>query len=729
VEADKPEFRYVSTLHGDEIVGVKMCMNFIDYLLTNYGTIPRCTNIVDNIELWIMPLANPDGYDKATRTRYNNNGADLNRSFPEGSGASPEPDSNTGREPEVAVIMDWTKAHTFVCGVNFHGGATVVNYPFDNDGLGSVNSPTPYDDMFQYISKQYSMYNTPMYTNPSFPPYGITNGAAWYSIDGGLQDYSYRYHGENHVTIELNNTKEPPASQIPTLWSQNQDSMLSYVETCLIGIRGVVTDGITGAPIAATVGVNGRSHNMYADPDVGDYHIMVLPGTYTVSVTAAGYTPVTLSNVVVTSGAATRRDVQMYGPCYVTYPNGGESLNAGSPVTVTWTGDPTSQYHVQYTENYGATGVVTDGFERTTLGSDYTTGGNLPWLTTATYYHSGARSARAGAITHNQTSWMTRNATGGSVSFWYMVKSETNADYFYFYVDGVEKLKKSGNLAWAQYTTSLTPGNHVLKWQYTKDPSFSASGDSVWIDDLQLTGDATTWTDIVALTPVGAMSTSWTPINAGTTYKVRVRSYKSGAYSAFDESNATFSVVQTATGSCCLADGTCSVTTQGQCSGTWTQGGTCTPNTCPQPDVACCFPNGSCQMSKAAACTQSGGTPGAYGSTCTPNTCPQPDVACCFPDGSCQMNKATTCTQSGGTPGAYGSTCTPNNCPPPACDPADLDGDINGDGHTDGRDIDAFISAIMGTPTHTQVCHGDFNGNDALDVGDMTGLVNALLGL
>ncbi|MFH0982655.1 MAG: M14 family zinc carboxypeptidase [Planctomycetota bacterium] len=541
VEEDEPEFKYIATMHGDEIVGTKMCMMLIDFLLTNYGTDPQATNIVNEVELWIVPLMNPDGYDRSPRSRYNNNGVDLNRDFPEGTEG--DPNTTAGRQVETAVIMNWSFGRSFTQAANFHGGALVANYPFDNDGMGSVYSPTPDDDMFIWISEEYSQYNLPMWNNPSFY-HGITNGADWYAISGGMQDWDYRYMGGNEVTIELGNTKEPSASQIPTLWNDNRESMQAYIETTLIGIRGLVTDGVTGSPVLATVRVVGRDHDVYTDPDVGDYHRMLLPGTYSLTFTAGGYDSETRTNVVVTSGDATRLDVPMYGAPLVVSPNGGEMLTAGVPTTVTWIGNPAAQYQVQYTENYASSGTVSDGFERTSLGPDYTTGGNAPWVTSTTSAHSGSRSAKAGTITHSQQTWMTRTADGGPLSFWFKVSSEANYDWFNFYEDGVRKVHRSGIMsAFEQYSTTLTPGTHVLKWEYIKDISVSSGSDTAWVDDLQLTTDSTVWTDIIALTAPGAMSTPWTPTNPGTTYKVRVRSYKDGGYGSWDESDAVFSVV------------------------------------------------------------------------------------------------------------------------------------------------------------------------------------------
>ena len=46
-EEDEPEFKYVSTMHGNEPVGTEMCLYFVDLLLTDYGSDPRITSLVD----------------------------------------------------------------------------------------------------------------------------------------------------------------------------------------------------------------------------------------------------------------------------------------------------------------------------------------------------------------------------------------------------------------------------------------------------------------------------------------------------------------------------------------------------------------------------------------------------------------------------------------------------------------------------------------------------------
>ena len=70
---------------------------------------------------------------------------------------------------------------------------------------------------------------------------------------------------------------------------------------------------------------------------------MLLPGTYDLQFEADGYDPVVITDVVVSSGAATVLNVPMGPPAYVTYPNGGESLNADEAIDITWVGNPTTR--------------------------------------------------------------------------------------------------------------------------------------------------------------------------------------------------------------------------------------------------------------------------------------------------------------------------------------------------------------------------------------------------
>ncbi|MBN2477405.1 MAG: putative Ig domain-containing protein [Pirellulales bacterium] len=314
IEENEPEVKYVSTMHGDEPVGTEMCMYFIDMLLDNYGSDPRITALVDETEIWIVPLMNPDG--REAETRGNANGVDLNRAFPDGA-VTPignifdgPPMDTVGLQPEVTAVMEWSADQSFVLSANFHTGALLVNYPYDNDGLGSIDSPTPDDALFEYISEAYSVHNTPMWNSTEFH-HGISNGAAWYSMTGGMQDWNYRYLGCNEVTIELSDVFWPAESSLLGFWTDNQESMLSYFETAHMGVRGLVTDATTGDPLFASITVAGNSQPVFSDADVGDYHRMLLPGTYDLTFSIPGYASRTFHDVVVGDATATSLDVAL----------------------------------------------------------------------------------------------------------------------------------------------------------------------------------------------------------------------------------------------------------------------------------------------------------------------------------------------------------------------------------------------------------------------------------
>jgi hypothetical protein len=63
---------------------------------------------------------------------------------------------------------------------------------------------------------------------------GITNGAAWYVIDGGMQDWSYAYTSDMEVTIELGCNKYPDQNDLKSYWDDNKGALLAYITQVFI---------------------------------------------------------------------------------------------------------------------------------------------------------------------------------------------------------------------------------------------------------------------------------------------------------------------------------------------------------------------------------------------------------------------------------------------------------------------------------------------------------------
>ncbi|MDD4224442.1 MAG: M14 family zinc carboxypeptidase [Candidatus Cloacimonetes bacterium] len=305
-EEKEPEVLLTSTIHGDETTGWILMLRLIDTLLSQYGTDPRLANIVNSMELYIGPNTNPDGTyyggdnTVASARRYNANGIDLNRNYPNYDGSL-----NSGAiQPETQALMDFANAHSFVFGINYHGGAEVVNYPWDYtytlhpDDAWFISSSLVYASNAQADGP--SGYFTSVSSN------GITNGADWYVIAGGRQDWMNYTRNGREVTIECSLTKLPDASTMPDYWNYNYEAMLSYLEQSLYGIHGTVVDA-WGNPLAAEISISGYDNSysiVETDPSHGDFYRYLQPGTYTLTVTTPGYDPQNLQ-VTVSANAMT----------------------------------------------------------------------------------------------------------------------------------------------------------------------------------------------------------------------------------------------------------------------------------------------------------------------------------------------------------------------------------------------------------------------------------------
>ncbi|MBM3436185.1 MAG: hypothetical protein FJY07_08245, partial [Bacteroidetes bacterium] len=207
----EPRFLYTSTMHGDETTGYVLMLRLIDYLLNNYLINEKVTQILDHTEVWINPLANPDGtYAGGNQTvfnatRYNGNNVDLNRNFPDPEDGE-HPDGNAW-QPETIEFMELADSVDFVMSANFHGGFEVFNYPWDTWPQLHAD-----DDWWQYVGREWAdtvhTYSPTGYFDEM--DNGITNGYAWYTLAGGRQDFMNYFHQCREVTVELSFVKILP---------------------------------------------------------------------------------------------------------------------------------------------------------------------------------------------------------------------------------------------------------------------------------------------------------------------------------------------------------------------------------------------------------------------------------------------------------------------------------------------------------------------------------------
>ena len=316
-EEDEPEFLYTAQMHGNEIMTYVLMLRFIDYFLSNYGTNAEITELVDNIEIYINPLANPDGTyaggntNVSNSTRSNADGKDLNRGFPYADSG----EEYYSTEPhEVGLFKTFAQNHHFVMSANIHTGYEVVNYPWDiwttNDpyGFGYPIRPHADNDWWIYASRIYADKAQVDGASQGLNSYlddqdnGITEGGDWSVINGSRMDYITYYTNCRETTFELQDTYGSngfilDASELPKYWLANKQALIDYMKEVLYGFRGVVTDEITGSPIVAKVEIVGHdtdNSHVYSALPVGNYHRPIYEGSYEVTFSADGYQSKTL---------------------------------------------------------------------------------------------------------------------------------------------------------------------------------------------------------------------------------------------------------------------------------------------------------------------------------------------------------------------------------------------------------------------------------------------------
>lgn len=292
VSVDEPEAEVMfdGGIHGDEYPAAENVIRFARDLCIGYGTDPDITYLVDNREIWLYLMVNPDG--RVSVSRYNNNGVDLNRDWAymwDGWGGSTGPCSQV----ESKALRECMYNNQFVVHTTYHAGTEYISLPW------SYRSSQPAD--WNHINQLAGIYSSSsLYSNMT---YGQGN-TGMYAINGSTKDSNYGIMGSISWSMEISYEKMPPTSQIILYYNRNYPAMLAMIEYAGYGLEGIVTDANTGNPVQAITFVNDY-YPAFTDPEIGDYHKYVLPGTYSITVMANGYESMVIDDIVVSEGSST----------------------------------------------------------------------------------------------------------------------------------------------------------------------------------------------------------------------------------------------------------------------------------------------------------------------------------------------------------------------------------------------------------------------------------------
>ncbi len=199
----KPEVLISGAMHAYEPIGPSVCMSDMTYLCEHYATDPEIRWLVDNRQVYFIPVMNPDGYvynetypsrmwRKNRRLNQNGSyGVDLNRNYPykwgyDNIGSSPNPSAWNYRgtapasEPETQAVIDFVNRHRIRTWHNHHSPNDVLLIPF-----GYIDS-YPWGDTLVYntICREESL----LY---GFQKWGNSYRAYGYLVNGGMEDWAW----------------------------------------------------------------------------------------------------------------------------------------------------------------------------------------------------------------------------------------------------------------------------------------------------------------------------------------------------------------------------------------------------------------------------------------------------------------------------------------------------------------------------------------------------------
>uniref|UniRef100_A0A914L0K0 Peptidase M14 carboxypeptidase A domain-containing protein n=1 Tax=Meloidogyne incognita TaxID=6306 RepID=A0A914L0K0_MELIC len=328
----RPEFKYVANMHGNEVTGREALLYLAYILCENYGSNQYLTRMVNETRIHLMPSMNPDGYEMdrpGDRIGYlgrsNADNVDLNRNFPARYPMHKEASGGMTTEPETKAVMQWMTEYPFVLSANLHGGSLVANYPYDDSDTGAdgIYTASADDKLFVQLAFQYARAHTNMWLsgrrcglndNGDTFLHGITNGAGWYHLSGGMQDWQYVHTNALEITVEMGCFKFPYDDMIPTLWKQHRFSLLSFMESVHSGVKGVVHDAtgekpISGAEITIIKGGKGKALTTSLN---GEYWRLLPPGEYSLQVSHKNFKPYQF-DITIDSGPAKVVNVSLKG--------------------------------------------------------------------------------------------------------------------------------------------------------------------------------------------------------------------------------------------------------------------------------------------------------------------------------------------------------------------------------------------------------------------------------
>ena len=267
--AEKPAVLFTATQHAREWQSPMVSMYLADQLIRGYDVDPRLRRLVDDLEILIVPMVNPDGYvyswipwpDGYMHWRKNRrviggefcDGIDLNRNWDahwglDDTGSSGDPCDDTYRgsgpfsEPETRAVRDLILAHpNLAAHVDYHSYFQMILTPY---GYTDLLSP----DHDEHISRATLMHNEIEAKYQKDYEVGPVNSTV-YPVNGLMNDWVYQEHEVFSAAVELRPGEEcfycfqPDPELLPRTCEENLAAALALMESLIDPVTWVFPEG------------------------------------------------------------------------------------------------------------------------------------------------------------------------------------------------------------------------------------------------------------------------------------------------------------------------------------------------------------------------------------------------------------------------------------------------------------------------------------------------------
>lgn len=304
---DEPTVLLVAGHHARELGTPVVALAALAHLLDGYGSDPEVTATVDDNELWVVPVGNPDGYDYVFSTdnlwRKNRRpvdtgvGVDLNRNYPFGwdsacsGGTVPEDETYKGptavSEAETQTMVLFAGDRRFAKVLDFHSaGREVV-----------VGTPCHVDPLAAFRTAEAGILATLA---------GYSGATRLPATEGQHEQFEAVTFGAHAFLLEVGEQFQPEFSAAAVEAEQVWPA-IAWMLRRPISVDGHVTDACTGVPVVADIAVTELAFtsgetNRSGGP-FGRYHLFLPAGNHTLRFTAPGYRAST-APIAVTDNAA-----------------------------------------------------------------------------------------------------------------------------------------------------------------------------------------------------------------------------------------------------------------------------------------------------------------------------------------------------------------------------------------------------------------------------------------